>query len=144
MGRLQKKKLTRSSEVSGILPITTERARRQIDELGRSWSALRDSFPGNEYIESEIAAWVSWANKVITESLDDWIIGNLDDELGKWKLRYKKAYEQAVKENPEVKPTAPLPEVVIAKVATKTSPWVWAIVAASGAIGIYSIYKMTK
>lgn len=139
-------KRRRRKDEAGFLGIETPASiKRKVLDLQNSWQRLAESYQKNQFIQQELQAYNSWADDVNSSVFNRFFASSIAPKYDSWIVRYKSAYDQAKKANPNIKPTAPSPDVLMAPVPpAHTSPWVWAIISGSLALGLYSIYKIKQ
>jgi hypothetical protein len=118
--------------------------RRKADEIRNSWERLVASFPDDTQVKDIAREFETWHYQATKESSS---LSQMfsSGELEKWQRRYATEYDRLTKANPSITTSAPRPtDIIPPDPPTKISPWVWAILAASGSIVVYSVYKMRE
>lgn len=136
----------RRKDEIGVFGIETPASiKRKVLDLLNSWQRLAKSYPNNKLIRDELAAYKAWADDVNASVLNRLFASSIAPKYDSWLVRYKDAFEKAKAADPNVSPIAPEPGTLTAPVASaRTSPWVWAVLAGSVAIGLYSVYKIRE
>jgi hypothetical protein len=139
-------KRRRQQDEAGILGIETPASiKRKVLDLQNSWQRLAESYPKDKFIQAELQAYNAWADDVNSSVLNRLFASSIAPKYDSWVQRYKDAFEKAKKTSPEIDPTAPDPGTLTAPVPpARTSPWVWAVIAGSVAVGLYSVYKIRE
>lgn len=139
-------KRRRRKDEAGILGIETPASiKRKVLDLQNSWKRLSESYPKDKFIQQELQAYNAWADDVNSSVFNRLFASSIAPKYDSWVVRYKDAFEKAKAADPSVKPTAPDPETLTAPVPpARTSPWVWAVIAGSVAVGLYSVYKIRE
>lgn len=120
-----------------------ETVERKIQLLDDSWEALARSYAGDSRVEAEIKRFRQWRDKVRGSLTSSFVPSSIAAEYEQWVHRYKVTFENAQKAHPNVKATAPLPQAIAPPPKT-TSPWIYAIVAGSIALGLTAVAFMRK
>jgi hypothetical protein len=116
---------------------------RKIQSLDDAFEALGRSFPGDVPLGEEIKRFRAWRDTVRSSLTSSFFPSTVAPEFDQWRNRYRVAFEQAQKAHPDVVATAPVPSAILDP-KKPTDPWFWAILAASGAVGLVAIAKILK
>lgn len=118
--------------------------KRKADEIRDSFGRLVQSFPTDAQLISVAREFDTWHYKATQESSAVSQIFT-SGEIDKWLRRYASEYDRLTKSNPKKTTSAPRPlDIITPEKPPKTSPWVWAIVAASAAVSVYTVYRMRE
>lgn len=112
---------------------------RKIDFLRDSFAQLVASFPDDKSLLAIARQYDTWHYKVSNSILSKSFPSSIATEFEQWQLRYNQQYERLTGKNPDIETIAPSPDIITPKEETKTSPWIWAIIAGSTGLGLLSI-----
>ena len=114
---------------------------RKIDFLRNAFSQLVASFPDDSALLQHARDYDTWHNDITTSLTSKLFTSGTAAEFDVWQALYISDYKRLLGANPETITGAPKPEVIEASETdnTKTSPWIWAIIAGSIGIGLASI-----
>lgn len=116
---------------------------RKIETLDSAWQALGASYPDDKALTAEIGRWQVWRDKILASFTSRLFPSTIADEFASWQSRYQLAFENAQNAAPNVTPTAPMPKAIVGP-SPVTSPWVYAVVAGSVALGLLALAWMKK
>jgi hypothetical protein len=116
---------------------------RKIELLDGYFEQLARSYAQDASTQETVTQYRVWRDKVKGSLSSSFFPSTVADEYEQWQQRYVDTFNAAKKRYPNVITSAPLPDVVV-KPPAPASPWVYAIVAGSVALGLVAIAWMKK